>query len=109
MLRTILALAFAFAALSLTAIADDEKKGDTTKLEGKLCCTKCKLGETDKCGHALIVKESGKDVTYYLDDKGGKEKYHGKVCQEDKDAVVTGKVVEKDGKKHIESPKVEIK
>ena len=105
MLRLILALVVGFGALSLVAVADDKEK----KLEGKLVCTKCKLGETDKCGHALIVKEGDKDVTYYLKDKEVMKKYHSKVCQEDKDATVTGKVTEKDGKKYIEEPKVEIK
>ena len=108
MLRLILALAVGFGALSLVAVADDKEK----KLEGKLVCTKCKLGETDKCGHALIVKEGDKDVTYYLKDKEVMKKYHSKVCQEDKDATVTGKIEEKDGKKYIivtDAKQVEIK
>ncbi len=108
-MRSLLALAIGLTALAsgFSAIAEDKK--ETKKLEGKLTCTKCALQETDKCGHALKVKEGDKEVIYYLDDQGGKEKYHGKVCKEDKDAVVEGKVVEKDKKKHIESPKVEIK
>ena|SRR5437764_10558639 len=108
MLRLILALVVGFGALSLVAVADDKEK----KLEGKLVCTKCKLGETDKCGHALIVKEGDKDVTYYLKDKEVMKKYHSKVCQEDKDATVTGKIEEKDGKKYIivtDAKQVEIK
>ncbi len=113
MLRAALALTLGFAVVvgfggnGFTAKADDKK--DVKKLEGKLTCTKCALSETDKCGHALIVKEGGKDVKYYLDDKGGAEKYHGKCCKADVDATVTGKVVEKDKKKHIEAPKVELK
>ena len=109
MLRTILALAIGFGALSLTALGDDK---EAKKLEGKLVCTKCKLSETDKCGHALIVKEGDKDVTYYLKDKEVMKKYHSKVCQEDKDATVTGKIEEKDGKKYIivtDAKQVEIK
>lgn len=80
-------------------------------LEGKLVCTKCTLGETAKCGHALKVKEGDKEVVYYVADKGGKEKYHGKVCPPDSEAAakVTGKVTEKDGKKTITEPKVELK
>jgi hypothetical protein len=53
------------------------------------------------------VKEGDKKVTYYLVDKGNKEKYHP--CTEDKKAVVTGKVVEKDKKMYIEDAKVEVK
>jgi hypothetical protein len=110
MLRAILALAVGFGALSLVAFADDKK--EEKKLEGKLQCTKCSLSETDKCGNALVVKEGGKDVTYYLKDKGAKQKYHAKICQEPKDAVVTGKIEEKDGKKYIvitEEKQVEFK
>jgi hypothetical protein len=113
MLRFALALALGFAAVTLVGStvsvnAQDKKdKKDVKKLEGKLTCTKCALSETDACGHALIVKEGGKDVKYYLIDKGGKEPYHGKCCRKDVDAIVTGKVVEKDKKKQIENPKVE--
>ena len=113
MLRVALALALGFAVVTLagstfTAKAED-KKDETKKLEGKLTCTKCALGETEKCGHALLVKVDGKEVKYYLADKGGAEKYHAKCCKADVDAVVTGKVVEKDKKHIIEEPKVEIK
>lgn len=116
MLRFALALALGIGAVTLAgtsfnAKAEDKKeeKKDTKKLEGKLTCTKCTLEETKACGHALVVKADGKDVKYYLVDKGGKESYHGKCCQEPVAATVTGKVVEKDGKKMIEEPKVEIK
>jgi hypothetical protein len=114
MLRIALALALGFAAVTLagstftTANAED-KKAETKKLEGKLTCTKCALGETEKCGHALLVKEGDKEVKYYLNDKGGAEKYHGKCCKADVDATVEGKVVEKDKKKYIDNPKVTIK
>lgn len=111
MLRTVLALAIGFAALSLTALADDKKDGKV-KLEGKLQCTKCALGETKTCGHALVVKKDGKDVTYYLKDKDVMKKYHGEVCQEPKDATVTAKIEEKDGKKYLvieDAKQVEIK
>lgn len=119
MLRFALALALGIGAVTLAgtsfnAKAEDKKEEkkadkDTKKLEGKLTCTKCTLEETKACGHALVVKADGKDVKYYLVDKGGKESYHGKCCQEPVAATVTGKVVEKDGKKMIEEPKVEIK
>ena len=56
---------------------------------------------------AVQVKDGDKTVTYYLKDNGNKEKYHP--CTEDKEATVTGKIVEKDGKKWIEDTKVEVK
>jgi len=111
MLRAILALVIGFGAFSLVALAED-KKDEKKKLEGSLVCTKCKLGETDKCGHALIVKESGKEVTFYLNDKDVMKKYHSKVCQEPKDVTITAKVEEKDGKKYLvitEAKQVEFK
>lgn len=67
------------------------------------------MGETKACGHALIVKEGGKEIKYYLQDKGGKEPYHKECCTADVKAVVTGKPGEKDGKKIISEPKVEVK
>src|SRR5947209_4692781 len=108
MLRFVLAAALGFAALGvsqMTVTADDKKDTKTTKLEGKLVCTKCKLSETEACGNALIVKDGDKTITYYISDKGKAEKYHK--CSGEQDAVVTGKVVEKDKKKYIEDAKVE--
>jgi hypothetical protein len=108
MLRIALA---AFLAVTAGAfVVAEDKKDEKKTLEGTLTCTKCALGETKACGHALIVKEGDKKVNYYLVDKGGKEPYHGKCCQADVEGVkVTGKVVEKDKKKTIEEPKVEFK
>jgi hypothetical protein len=115
MLRFALALALGVAAVTLagstfTVNAEEKKdKVEAKKFEGTLTCTKCALSETKACGHALIVKEGGKDVKYYLVDKGGKEAYHKECCTADVKATVTGKPGEKDGKKIIEEPKVEVK
>lgn len=117
MLRAALALALGFAVVTLAGSGfnaqaedkKDDKKVETKKLEGKLTCTKCTLSETKACGHALVVKDGDKEIKYYLNDKGGKESYHAKCCQEPVDAIVTGKIVEKDKKKMIDEPKVEIK
>jgi ethanolamine utilization protein EutP (predicted NTPase) len=113
MLRFALVLGLGVAAVTLsgttfTAKAED-KKVEAKKFEGTLTCTKCALSETKACGHALIVKEGDKDVKYYLVDKGGKEAYHKECCTGDVKATVTGKPGEKDGKKIIEEPKVEVK
>jgi hypothetical protein len=97
-------LAVSFCAFTAFAQKKDDKK---TTIEGTLTCTKCALGETKACAHALIVKEGDKKITYYILDKGGKEKYHAKCCTADVEGVkVTGKLVEKDKKKSIEGPKV---
>ncbi len=96
-------------AVCLVSFAGAEDKVEAKKLEGKLVCTKCELKETKACGHCLIVKDGDKEVKYYLDDKGGKEPYHAAICQEPKDATVTGKVSKKDEKNVITEPKVEYK
>lgn len=111
MIRKMLALFVGAMALSLAAVnAADEKKADAkaTTFEGKLVCAKCTLGETAKCQHALIVKDGDKKVTYMVDDKNAN---HKAVCPAgtELDAKVTGKVVEKDGKKTITMAKVELK
>jgi hypothetical protein len=112
MVRNLLVALFAcFWAVSATAYltADDKPKGDT--LVGKLVCSKCTLGETPKCGHALKVKVNDKETIYYIKDEGAKEPYHKTVCPADKEAdakVAGGKIVESDGKKWIEGGKVEL-
>lgn len=111
-MRIVLVVALGVLAITLAgnpiSLAQD-KKDEKKTLEGTLTCTKCALKETAKCGHALIVKQDKKEVKYYLVDKGGAEPYHGSVCTSDVEKVkVTGKVVDKDGKKTIEEPKVEL-
>ncbi len=118
MLRFALALALGFAAVTLTTTTfnvnaqekkDEKKKEETKKFEGTLTCTKCALSESKACGHALIVKDGGKEIKYYLKDKGGKEPYHKECCTADVKATVTGVPGEEDGKKIIKDPKVEVK
>jgi len=106
MIRNFLSAVVAVAALGFTAFSAEEKKAETKTLEGKIVCTKCKLKETADCGNALLVKDGEKTVTYYLFDKAKAEEYH--VCGGEKAGKVTGKIVEKDGKKSIEQPKVEL-
>lgn len=109
MFRTVLALVVGFAALSLVAFAED-KKADKKTFEGMLVCAKCTLKDADKCTNALKVKDGGKEVVYLLKDQGAKEEYHKMICAADKEAKVkvSGKVVEKDGKKWLEDVKVEV-
>ncbi|MCE9561630.1 MAG: hypothetical protein K8U57_06205 [Planctomycetes bacterium] len=115
MMRFVLAAALGVAAFTLAGVttnnvrAEDKKNDKAKTLEGTLTCTKCALSETKQCGHALIVKDGDKKVTYYLVDKGGKEPYHKNCCTADVAGVkVTGVVVEKDKKQTITDPKVEL-
>jgi hypothetical protein len=112
MVRFALLVAFGIAVIGLSqnvTVTAQDTKNEVKKFEGTLTCTKCALDETKACGHALIVKEGGKEIKYYLQDKGGKEPYHKECCTADVKAVVTGKPGEKDGKKIISEPKVEVK
>ena len=77
-------------------------------LKGTILCAKCALKEAKKCTTAIVVKEEGKDVVYYFNDKGNKEDYHEEVCGgARKQGTVTGTVAVKDGKKWITPKKVE--
>src|SRR5262245_47007868 len=100
MLRTILALCIGFGALGF-ALPDDKKADEKKTLEGTLVCAKCTLKTEKGCTNALKVKDGDKEVIYLLKDKGSKEEYHKAICPPDSEskAKVTGKVVEKDGKK----------
>jgi len=86
------------------ARADDKK----VTLKGDILCAKCELKEAKKCTTAIIVKEDGKEITYYFDDKGAKESHHEPVCGGGrKEGTVTGTVSEKDGRKYVKPEKVE--
>jgi hypothetical protein len=79
-------------------------------LKGEIMCAKCELKEkgAKKCQTVIKVKEDGKEVAYYFNDKGAKEEYHEKVCGGGREeGVVTGTVAVKDGKKWITPTKVE--
>jgi hypothetical protein len=89
----------------------DAPAGKKVTKKGSLVCGKCTLKECDKCTNVLQVKEGGKTVSYFLKDKGNKEKYHKLVCPANAmaDATVTGTLTEADGKKWITPTKVDIK
>ncbi len=90
--------------LSSAARAEDKQ----ITLKGEILCAKCALNETKKCTTAIVVKEEGKNVVYYFNDKGNKEDYHEEVCGgARKQGTVTGLVVVKEGKKWITPKKVE--
>jgi len=112
LIAAFMAAALAGCWLAGGASADDQKKDDEkakeVTLKGTIVCAKCALKEGKKCQNAIQVKEDGKEVTYYLDDKGTKEKYHEEVCGgEKKKGTVKGTVSEKDGKKWVKPSKVE--
>ncbi len=87
------------------ALAAAEEK----TLKGKITCAKCDLGKETKCTNVIVVKEDGKEVVYYFDDKGGKESYHKEICKEGKDGSVTGELSDKEGKKYVKPKKDGVK
>jgi hypothetical protein len=101
--KTLLVLALSLGVVAV-ALAQDKE----VTLKGKITCAKCDLKKADKCATVIVVKEDGKDVVYYFDDKSHKDN-HKSICTEPKDGSVTGKVSEKDGKKVITATKVDIK
>ena len=93
MMRKLFALVVGVAALTLAAgVSAQETKGEKKTLEGKLVCGKCKLSETEKCSNVLVVEKDGKEIKYWLKDKGQGRKYHK--CQGEKEVKVTGIVKE---------------
>ena len=101
-------LAVGFLGLIEVGLRAQDKKEVT--LKGEILCAKCALKEKDvkKCTTAIRVKEDGKDVVYYLDDKGSQEMYHEEVCGgATKEGTVVGTISTKDGKKYIKPSKVE--
>jgi hypothetical protein len=95
-------------AVACLIVANVQAEDKEVTLKGTILCAKCVLKETKKCTTAIKVKEDGKEVVYYLLDKGNKEDYHEEVCGgSQKEGTVVGVVSEKDGKKWITPKKVE--
>ena len=105
-MRNISAMVVLVVALALSASSLAQTK--TEKLEGKITCAMCDLKIEKDCATVIVVKESGKDVIYYFDEKANKAN-HDAVCQTPKEGAVTGTVSEKAGKKYIAVTNVEFK
>jgi len=90
-----LALALALSAgLAVTALAADD-----VTLTGKVACAHCQLKKADAkgCQNVLVVTDARGTREYYLADNEVTAKF-GHVCRASKNAKVTGRVSEKDGK-----------
>lgn len=104
-MRAALFVVLGLALCLVTGLRAEDKKEEAKTLKGSITCAKCDLGKEDKCTTVIVVKEDGKDVIYYLDEKAGKAN-HKTICKAAKAGSVTGKVSEKDGKKVITATKV---
>jgi len=96
-----LALALVVGLVAVATAADET-------LTGNIMCAKCTLKKADakECQDVLVVKNGDKTSEYYVE-KNDVAKAFGHVCKDEKPAVVTGKVTEKDGKMWITASKME--
>ena len=85
---------------SVDAQEKGKDKGKEVVLKGKITCAKCELELTKRCASVIVVKESGKDVVYFFDEKTNKQ-YHSEICSDSKPGEVTGVISEKEGKKIV--------
>src|SRR3954452_6689282 len=76
-------------------------------ISGEGQCAKCSLNETPSCQNAIVTKEGGQDVTYYLVHNAVSKKFHKNVCKETKKIKATGEVKEENGKKMLTPTKIE--
>jgi hypothetical protein len=78
-------------------------EGKEVTIKGEAQCAKCSLHETKECANAIVAKEDGKDVTYYIKDteKGKKLLSHKEICETKKNVVAKGTVKDVDGKKEL--------
>jgi hypothetical protein len=107
-MKTISKLGLALALIvSLVAVA---AAADEVTLTGQVLCAKCTLKKADakECQNVLVVKSGDKTDEYYVEKNDVSTKF-GHVCTGQKDAVVTGTVTEKDGKKWITATKMDEK
>ena len=107
-MKTISKLGLAVAlVVGLVAVA---VAADQVTVTGQVLCAKCALKKADakECQNVLVVKNGDKTDEYYVEKNDVSTKF-GHVCKGQKDAVVTGSVTEKDGKKWIAPTKMEEK
>lgn len=108
--KTLLCLGIVFAAVAVAAAQDDKKKDEVKTLKGELGCGKCVFKVAKgKCVNCIKVKDGDKEVIYFLDDKGAKEKYHAKICTDTAKGTVKGKVSKKDDKLIVKPEKDGVK
>ena len=81
----------------------------TVTVEGKIVCAKCNLKEEEfkKCQNVLIVDTDGEKSRFYIVMNEANSEF-GDVCMAEKEARVTGKVSEKDGRTWIAATEIEI-
>jgi hypothetical protein len=108
-MKTVSKLALALAlvvGLSLAAQAAEEKE---VMLKGEVACAHCtlKLADAKECQDALqVTAGNGTKTNYYFVQNEILEKF-GHNCEGKRAVMVTGKVMEKEGKKWLKASKIE--
>jgi hypothetical protein len=103
----VLAAAVVFSSVSYAIAAGADKT-----ITGDAVCAKCALKETQKCQNVVLVKEGGKEVTYYLDGPNSMKVHKSLgICGATKDdpirVTVSGQCEKKDGKLVLTVDKIE--
>jgi hypothetical protein len=101
-------LSFVAVALFASFAAFAAEKEKELTLVGSGQCAKCALGKTESCQNALVVKQNGKEETYFLAQNAVSKDFHDNICEAPKQVKVTGTVKEVDGKKEITASKIEL-
>ena len=105
MKRALMMLALSLAVSAGVAAAGDE----TVTLEGKVMCSKFALKDegVTKCHNVLAVEKEGAEPEFYYFTKNSVNDDFGEVCMATPHVRVTGKVMEKDGKRWVEATSIE--
>lgn len=103
-------IAVAALAVVLLAGAAGIVTAEEQTLTGNIMCAKCTLKQAGakSCQDVLVVKGANSTKEYYVTKNDVATKF-GHVCSGEKAAVVTGTVMEKDGKTWISPTKMDEK
>ena len=96
----------AVAGLAISALA--ESKGKEITINGKGCCAKCCLKQTEQCQNAVTVEKDGKKTTYYLVENEVSKAFHSNICKVIKPVTVTGTCKKVGDKLEVTASKIEL-
>jgi hypothetical protein len=106
----LLGLAVAGLVLSTGASSFAAEKAKEVTIKGEAQCAKCSLKKAEACDAAIVAKEDGKEVTYFIVKNEAREKGlpHKEICTAKKKVEAVGSVAEKDGKKQLTVSSIKI-
>lgn len=97
--------------LSLCAVSVAIAAEKEVTIVGEAQCAKCSLNKTEKCANAIVAKESGKEVTYFIveNDASKRDLPHAEICASKKTVEAKGTVKEADGKRQLTAKSIVVK